>query len=57
MPADATEDRVLELTDPEVLACPYAYYAQLHEGTAAARDEGPIGSVIAGHTDISRAEP
>ena len=53
MPADPTGNRVLDLTDPDVLACPYEYYAQLHQHPAAARDEGPIGWVIAGHSEIS----
>lgn len=53
MPADASETRALRLTDPQVLACPYDYYAQLHEHGAAARDEAPIGWAIAGHADVS----
>jgi len=52
MPVDSSEDRPLQLTDPDVLACPYGYYAQLHEHGAAARDEGPIGWAIAGHPDV-----
>ena len=54
MPAESTEHHVLHLTDPEVLACPYGYYAQLHEFSAAARDEGPIGWTIAGHAVLSQ---
>ncbi len=53
MPANSAENRPLRLTDPEVLACPYDYYAQLHEHSAAARDEGPIGWAIARHTEVS----
>ncbi len=53
MPADSSENRALQLTDPEVLACPYDYYAQLHEHGAAARDEGPIGWAIARHAEVS----
>ena len=53
MVAEPTENRALRLTDPEVLACPYDYYAQLHEHSAAARDEGPIGWAIAGHAELS----
>lgn len=52
MSADAAANRSLQLTDPAVLACPYEYYAQVHAHEAAARDEGPIGWIIARHGDI-----
>lgn len=53
MSAGSSESGRLRLTDPEVLACPYDYYAELHEHGAAARDEGPIGWAIAGHAEVS----
>ena len=52
MSSDPTDDGRLQLTNPAVLACPYDYYAQLHEHHAGARDEGPIGWTIPGHTEV-----
>lgn len=53
MSSDSTEQARLQLTDPAVLACPYEYYAQLHEHRAGARDEGPIGWTIPGHAEVA----
>jgi len=53
MASDPTEGARLQLTDPAVLACPYQYYAQLHEHRAGARDEGPIGWTIPGHAEVA----
>lgn len=44
--------RQLHPTDPEMLACPHAYYAQLHSDERGARDEGPIGWVVGGYDDL-----
>jgi cytochrome P450 len=38
--------------DPEVIACPFGYFAQLHADGAAAFDEGPAGFVVPGYEDL-----
>lgn len=40
--------------DPEVMKCPFDWYADLHADPAGARDEGPLGWVVAGHADVTR---
>lgn len=40
-------------TDPEVMKCPHAYYANLHADAAMARDEGDIGWVVVGNEALS----
>ncbi|WP_354699703.1 Cytochrome P450 monooxygenase PikC [Paraconexibacter sp. AEG42_29] len=40
--------------DPDVMRCPFGYYADLHADEAGARDEGPLGWVVAGHGDIAK---
>lgn len=52
MSAETPTDRPLHPTDPEVLACPHRYYAQLHAAGVTARDEGPIGWVVGGYEDL-----
>lgn len=38
--------------DPEVIRCPFGYFAQLHAGGAPAFDEGPAGHVVPGYDDL-----
>lgn len=40
------------LMDPEVMECPYSYYAQLHADVARAHDEGPAGWIVSGYRDL-----
>lgn len=43
----------LQGTDPEVMACPHAFYAQLHADPVGAVDGGPLGWIVAGSDDIA----
>ncbi|HUR75204.1 MAG TPA: cytochrome P450 [Sporichthya sp.] len=41
--------------DPEVMKCPFDWYAELHADPAGARDYGPLGWVVTGHPDVETA--
>lgn len=38
--------------DPEVMECPFGFYADLHAEGTAAYDEGPVGWVVPGYDDL-----
>ena len=40
------------LMDPEVMECPFGYYAELHADPSPARDEGPAGWIVTGYQDL-----
>jgi cytochrome P450 len=42
----------LHPSDPEVIRCPFEYFAQVHAGGACAVDEGPAGFVVPGYEDL-----
>ncbi|MHB8692221.1 MAG: cytochrome P450 [Solirubrobacteraceae bacterium] len=50
--SDVTPTHALSPGDPAVARCPYEYYADLHRDEAAARDEGPLGWIVAGNADL-----
>lgn len=41
-----------QLMDPEVMKCPFSYYAELHADQNPVRDEGPAGWIASGHSDL-----
>jgi len=52
-PAPSTHDAPRRhLMDPEVMECPFGYYAELHADENPARDEGPAGWIVSGHSDL-----
>lgn len=40
------------LMDPEVMECPFGYYAELHADQNPVRDEGLAGWIVSGHSDL-----
>jgi cytochrome P450 len=53
MSGDTLSGKPLHPTDPEILACPYPYYAQVYAGEHKVRDEGPIGWIVGGFENMS----
>lgn len=51
MTRPATDHR-RHLTDPEVMECPLAYYAELHADVCPVRDEGQAGWIVPGYRDL-----